>query len=39
MVLPNAQKRPRALDIEMSADEASMTPRVSGSSDRYVAGE
>ena len=38
-VLPNAQIRPSALDIVNSAEDASMTPRVSGSSDTYVAGE
>lgn len=36
---PNAQIRPRKLDADMSNEHASMTPRVSGSSDRYVLGE
>lgn len=39
MVEPNAQMRPRILEAEMSNEHASMTPRVRGRSERYVAGE
>lgn len=38
-VEPKAQTRPKKLDIVMSKEQASMTPRVSGKSERYVAGE
>jgi hypothetical protein len=38
-VEPKAQTRPRMLDAEMSKEHASMTPRVRGRRERYVAGE
>lgn len=39
IVLPNAHTKPKTFDSEMSKEHASMTPRVNGKSERYVAGE
>ncbi len=36
---PKAQMRPNTLDADMSDEHASMTPRVRGRSETYVAGE
>lgn len=36
---PNAHRRPVVLDADMSNVVASITPRVRGSSDKYVFGE
>ena len=36
---PNAQNRPKMLEMVMSNEQASITPRVRGKRERYVAGE
>ena len=36
---PNAQRRPRALEADMSKEQASITPTVRGRRDMYVFGE
>jgi hypothetical protein len=38
-VEPNAQTRPKMLLAEMSDEQASMTPKVRGKRERYVAAE
>lgn len=39
MADPNAHRRPVTLEADISNEQASMTPSVSGSSDMYVLAE